>query len=90
MTALPRAFSRSMIENRISASLSESEREELGLYRLPASLPDALAAFSADETVSGWLHPEVRQSYLSMKQKELDLVEGLIDAEICSRYASVY
>jgi glutamine synthetase len=71
-------------------SLSESEREELGLYRLPASLPDALAAFSADGTVSGWLHPEVRQSYLSMKQKELDLVEGLIDAEICSRYASVY
>lgn len=72
------------------ASLSDDERERLGLHRLPASLPDALAAFCADETVSGWLHPEVREAYLSMKRKEMDLLAGLTDAEICSRYADVY
>ena len=72
------------------ASLSDDEREKLGLHRLPASLPDALAAFCADETVSGWLHPEVREAYLSMKRKEMDLLGGLTDAEICSRYADVY
>lgn len=72
------------------ATLSEAGREKLGLRRLPASLTDALAAFSADATVSGWLQPELREAYLAMKCKEIELVSGLTEAQICSRYAEVY
>lgn len=72
------------------ASLTEGEREALGLHRLPASLPDALDAFTADETVRNWFHPDVLAAYLSAKRKEIALVADLTEPEICNRYAEVY
>ena len=70
--------------------LGESELERLGLRRLPTSLEAALAAFEADEVVSGWFDTTFRQAYLATKRMEIRLVEGMDAEEQCRRYAEVY
>lgn len=72
------------------ASLSDEERNTLGLRRLPATLPDALDAFSADAVVRGWFHPELFEAFLALKRKELALVADLTELEVCGRYAEIY
>jgi glutamine synthetase len=70
--------------------LSVCERERMGLKRLPASLPAALAEFAEDRIVRGWFAPDAFATYVGMKDTELRLVEGLEGDALCSRYSSVY
>lgn len=71
-------------------TLSESERETLGLRRLPDSLEGALACLEADEVVSGWFAADALETYVGMKRMEMKLAEGLTGDALCQRYASVY
>ncbi|MCL6706307.1 glutamine synthetase family protein [Pseudomonas sp. R2.Fl] len=70
--------------------LSEAERGEWGLRRLPQTLEAALDAFTADTTVTGWFDPLLIESFVGIKREELKLVDGKTEAEICDLYRSVY
>ena len=72
------------------ALLPQAERDRLGLHRLPASLPDALAALMADTTVTGWFDPRLVATYTGMKRMEIALAGAAIDDALCARYAAIY
>lgn len=72
------------------SDLGDSERERLGVRRLPGSLAEALEALEGDEIVGGFLSPDLRAAYLSMKRKEIELMGGVDDREACARYLRVY
>jgi glutamine synthetase len=70
--------------------MSADDRARLGIRRLPSSLPEALAALEADKVVCGWLPPTFLDCWKGMRLKELEIVSGLDDAALCSRYAEIY
>jgi glutamine synthetase len=71
-------------------SLTEAERDRLGVRRLPTSLEAALAELEADGVVRSFLAPDLLAAFVSMKRKELELVAGLDPREACARYVRVY
>lgn len=70
--------------------MSEEERQGLGLRRLPETLPDALAALKADETVMGWFDPVFIETLTGMKEAEMAFLEGHDEAGICDLYRTAY
>jgi glutamine synthetase len=52
------------------ATLSEDERERLGIARLPGSQEEALDALSADDVLTGALGPVLAESYLAVRRSE--------------------
>jgi glutamine synthetase len=72
------------------AAISASERDRLGLKRLPGSLGDALDALIGDKTVAGWFSPVAMETYVGMKRMEIALAGKELDDALCRRYASVY
>jgi glutamine synthetase len=71
-------------------ALSPSEREELGVRRLPGSLIEAVEAFETDSLVAAEVSNDLRSGYASMKRTECALLEGLPPAEACARYVRAY
>jgi glutamine synthetase len=57
---------------------------------LPGSLSAALDAFETDELVRDAVPAPLREGYVAMKRLEVELVDGLTDAEACARYAAAY
>jgi glutamine synthetase len=55
------------------AMLSEAERRERGITRLPASLDEALAALKADPLLMDALGPVLAHSYLTVRRSEADV-----------------
>jgi glutamine synthetase len=72
------------------ATLSESERKELGLRRLPTSLSEAFDALAADKIVSGWFSKPALDTYLGMKRMEMALAGKFEGDGLCERYAEIY
>jgi len=70
--------------------ITAAERERLGLYRLPTSLADALAALEGDAVASGFLHPKALATYTGMKRAEITATDGLLPADLCRLYADIY
>lgn len=70
--------------------LSASERDRLGLIRLPDTLEAALDCLTADKVVSGWFAPMALETYFGMKRMELKLSSGQSPDELCQRYAAIY
>ncbi|SEC45397.1 glutamine synthetase [Rhizobiales bacterium GAS188] len=70
--------------------MTDEERRALGLEPLPGSLEQALDLLKADETVCGWLGPELLDAYLRLKRSEIGAVKGQSDEAICARYADAY
>ena len=70
--------------------LDEEERRRLGISELPGSLDEALGALETDEIVRSWFPSELWECYLSVKRKEIDLLEGAEAGEACERYVRVY
>ncbi|PQA72402.1 glutamine synthetase family protein [Brucella oryzae] len=71
-------------------TLDAKTRMDNGISRLPSSLPQALEALEADETVMGWFHQNFKKAYLAMRRKEIQLTAGLDDWAICERYSRIY
>lgn len=71
-------------------ALSESERAELGIAPMPASLVEALEAFETDELFAATVSSELREGYAAMKRTELEILADLPPDEACRRYADVY
>ncbi|WP_176085645.1 glutamine synthetase family protein [Martelella sp. HB161492] len=72
------------------AALSDAEREEAGLYRLPENLPDALAALAADPVVCGFFDPLFIETLIGEKQAELIACEDFDDDTVCTLYRDAY
>lgn len=72
------------------ALLTQSERDRLGLRRLPQSLAQALETLLADKTVCSWFSPVALETYTGMKLKELQLAGDALDDALCRRYAGIY
>ncbi len=70
--------------------LSEEERDERGLERLPQSLEQALALFEASERIRHWMGEEFRDAYLTNKRSEIKLVGHLEPDEQIARYVETY
>jgi glutamine synthetase len=52
------------------ATISDEEREERGIVRLPDSLSSALDALEADSVLTDALGPQLTTSYLAVKRSE--------------------
>jgi glutamine synthetase len=64
--------------------------EALGVVPLPASLEEALARLEASPVVSQWMSPTFLSSYVSVKRKEIAMMDGKTPDEICARYRDAY
>lgn len=64
--------------------------EHRDLTRLPGSLPDAIDALLADDTVRGWFAPNLIETFVAIKRDELQQLDGLNPEEICEAYTRVY
>jgi glutamine synthetase len=52
------------------ATLTEQERERLGIVEMPATQADALDALAADDVLTGALGPVLAESYLAVRRSE--------------------
>ncbi|MCV3765724.1 glutamine synthetase family protein [Rhizobium sp. TRM95796] len=72
------------------ALLTEGERTELGLRRLPETLEQALAAFEADDRVCGWFDSVFIETYLGVRRQEMKILASSEADEICARYRTLF
>ncbi|MBL8267014.1 hypothetical protein [Steroidobacter sp.] len=70
--------------------MSDQRRAELGLVRLPESLPAALKAFDDDKVVQSWFDPLFIESFHCVRKAELATLASLSPAEVCERYRTLY
>jgi glutamine synthetase len=70
--------------------MNDRRRAELGLVRLPESLPAALQAFDADAVVQSWFDPLFTESFHGVRKAELAALASLSPAEVCERYRTLY
>ena len=72
------------------AAISDAERAELGVSRLPQSLAEALGSLSKSQWAEQAFGKTLVDTYLRHKRSEVDQLAGLTDAEICAKYAMAY
>lgn len=70
--------------------LSAGERADLGLIRLPETLPAALDALTADAVVSGWFDPAFIETFVGVKRNEIERCNGLDPEGVCNLYRTLY
>ncbi len=70
--------------------MSEAEREAAGVRPLPRSLGEALDGLATSAEAREWFGDVFFDAYLRFKRAELQVVEGLTEAETCARYAEIY
>jgi glutamine synthetase len=76
--------------DRDPSELTPKQMKELGVVALPSSLEDALVRLEASPTVRQWMSPIFLSSYVSVKRKEIAMMEGKSPEEICARYRDAY
>lgn len=76
--------------DRDPADYSESERAALGVRPLPSSLGEALDLMLASKTVSSWLPDVMRDSYVAVKRKEIEMFAEATPEAMCQRYHDAY
>ena len=72
------------------ADLTDDERKRLGVYPLPATLHEAIAAIEADTGLTAHLPDEFLQVFLSLKRFEAALGDELDPVALCEKYADAY
>lgn len=78
------------ILDRDPADYSESEKSALGIRPLPSSLGEALDLMAKSDVVSGWLPDLMRQSYVAVKRKEVEMFAEAEPEAMCKRYHDAY
>ncbi len=71
-------------------SMSEVERQRLGLVRLPENLEAALATFLGDAEVQSWFAPAFVETFVGIRRAELAQLEGADAARLCELYKTLY
>jgi glutamine synthetase len=72
------------------ADLTAEQLARLNVCRLPASLPEALAALQADSKVMEWLPEPMKLAYFALKRSEIARMKDLDARAQCAAYAKVY
>jgi glutamine synthetase len=72
------------------STMTEHERREKGLRRLPETLDQALIALQEDQAVTSWFPEIFLETYIGMKRFELKTLDGLDEDAVCERYRAVY
>jgi glutamine synthetase len=70
--------------------LDEAQAGRYGVGALPRSLEEALEALAQDDTVRGWIDPQLYDAYVGIKHAELAAARELELGEVCRRYAAIY
>ena len=70
--------------------LTQEERAERGLRRLPDTLVSALDVLKSDPVVTSWFSDIFLETFLGMKAFEIASLDGLDEEEICARYRAAY
>jgi glutamine synthetase len=70
--------------------LSTGDRKRLGIEPLPATLQEALKCLEQDRVARAWLPVELYETFMAVKQQEIDAAALLSEDELCARYADVY
>ena len=76
--------------DRDPSELTPEQMKALGVVPLPASLEEALARLEASAAVRQWMSPTFLSSYVSVKRKEIAMMEGKSPEEICTMYRDAY
>lgn len=71
-------------------SLTEEERVNMQIHRLPTSLPEALQALKDDDVVNSWFSEDFMTVYHGMKEMEMEQLKDLDENVIYSKYAKAY
>ncbi len=72
------------------ATLSDTDRAAMGIRPLPATLGAALDALLADEIASSWMPAIMRDSYVTVKRKEIAMFAEASPEALCQRYNDAY
>jgi len=72
------------------ALLSDGERAQKGLMRLPDTLEAALSAFEADAVVRGWFDPLFAETFVGVRRQELRMLAGKPPQAICDLYRDLF
>lgn len=78
------------ILDRDPSDYSDKERAQLGVRTLPSSLGEALDLMLKSEVVSGWLPDLMRDSYVAVKRKEIEMFADATPEAMCKRYHDAY
>ncbi len=78
------------ITSRDPETLTTSERERLGVTRLPQSLGEALEALAADEAACAWFPEQLLDAYVRHKEAESEIMRGLDRDTQCAHYTEAY
>ncbi len=78
------------ILDRDPADYSENERAALAVRPLPSSLGEALDLMLASKTVSAWLPDTMRESYVAVKRKEIEMFAEATPEAMCRKYHDAY
>ena len=78
------------LTDRDLTTLSDAERESLGIERLPQSLTDALDILAADEELADCMGAPLHDAYLRHKRFECELLKELSPEDQCARYRQIY
>jgi glutamine synthetase len=76
--------------DRDPAEFSDAERAGLGILALPSSLGAALDTLDADPIARKWLPPQMYESFVGVKRKEIEMFDGVDPREVCRRYHDAY
>lgn len=71
-------------------ALSEAERAQSGITRLPATLGAALDCFLSDHVVRQWFDPVLIEGIRTAKKCEMDKTRDWSPENICEQYARIY
>lgn len=72
------------------SAMSEQERADLGLVRLPESLGDALDALLSDDEARGWFPDRYVRSYVAVKRTEIEATRDMSVEDLLATYRAVY
>jgi glutamine synthetase len=78
------------ILDRDPADYSDSEREKLGVRSLPSTLGEALDLMLKSNVVTSWLPDLLRESYVAVKRKEIEMFAEATPEAMCKRYHDAY
>jgi glutamine synthetase len=73
-----------------SWDMNDEERAAAGARPLAHSLNEALDVLQASSEAREWFGDTFFDVYLRFKRAELQVIEGLTEAETCRRYADIY
>jgi glutamine synthetase len=78
------------VAERAPQDMSEEERQELGIVRLPQSLDEALDRFEEETDLVATVGEELKSAYLAHKRFEAGLMRDLSPEEQCEKYRVAY